>query len=215
MRMDEYIDELFTKEAVFDVTLPVIPKRYILEQNNEIEARISLLDADLMLDEFEVKNEENETNLSPEAEKKKGFFEDSGEEDNAKDVSHENESKKLGANSQRWDKIDINNEDNFKQEKNFNNFEKKKENKLKSRSRSRSREKKHNKKRSRSRSDSRKKSKNEAKHKDSKLDKNKDENSKKKDVKDDKKEDKKLDENSVEYWNSLRAKLGLDLIPKK
>ena len=56
--MDEYIDDLFLKEAVFEVALPEIQKRQFVKQNHEIKPMISLLDPDLILDKFEVKDEE-------------------------------------------------------------------------------------------------------------------------------------------------------------
>lgn len=45
--MDEYIDELLREERVFDIIMPRIQKRHVLEENNEIEPKISALDDDL------------------------------------------------------------------------------------------------------------------------------------------------------------------------
>lgn len=61
LHMDEYIEELLSKESLFDVTFPILTKRKILEQNGELESRISLLEADLdlekdLLELNEVKN---------------------------------------------------------------------------------------------------------------------------------------------------------------
>lgn len=47
IHMDEFIDELLREERVCDVILPRIQKRHILEENNEIEAKISALEDDL------------------------------------------------------------------------------------------------------------------------------------------------------------------------
>lgn len=47
VHMDEFIDELLREERVCDVILPRIQKRHILEENNEIEAKISALEDDL------------------------------------------------------------------------------------------------------------------------------------------------------------------------
>ncbi|XP_044744335.1 pre-mRNA-splicing factor 38 [Coccinella septempunctata] len=47
VHMDEFIDELLRDERVCDVILPRIQKRHILEENNEIEAKISALEDDL------------------------------------------------------------------------------------------------------------------------------------------------------------------------
>ena len=56
--MDEYIEELIYNEVGFEVTLPVIPKRRILEANEDLEPRVSILEADLSLNSSE--NGENE-----------------------------------------------------------------------------------------------------------------------------------------------------------
>ncbi|KAH8277559.1 hypothetical protein KR018_000696, partial [Drosophila ironensis] len=45
--MDEYIDELLRNDRVCDIILPRIQKRSILEENNEIEPKVSVLDEDL------------------------------------------------------------------------------------------------------------------------------------------------------------------------
>ena len=58
--MDEFVDELITKPSVFDVTLPPIPKRKVLEINKEIGPRVSLLEADLNL---ELENDKNKDEL--------------------------------------------------------------------------------------------------------------------------------------------------------
>ncbi|XP_060532507.1 pre-mRNA-splicing factor 38 [Cylas formicarius] len=54
IHMDEFIDELLRDERVCDVILPRIQKRHVLEENNELEAKISALEDDLDEDvEFE------------------------------------------------------------------------------------------------------------------------------------------------------------------
>ncbi|CAH0403322.1 unnamed protein product [Chilo suppressalis] len=47
VHMDEFIDELLREERLCDVILPRIQKRHILEENNELEPKISALDDDL------------------------------------------------------------------------------------------------------------------------------------------------------------------------
>uniref|UniRef100_A0A1B6E6C0 Pre-mRNA-splicing factor 38 n=1 Tax=Clastoptera arizonana TaxID=38151 RepID=A0A1B6E6C0_9HEMI len=47
IHMDEFIDELLIEERVCDVILPRIQKRHVLEENNELETKISALDDDL------------------------------------------------------------------------------------------------------------------------------------------------------------------------
>lgn len=47
IHMDEYIDQLLREERMCDIILPRIQKRYVLEENNEIEVKISILDDDI------------------------------------------------------------------------------------------------------------------------------------------------------------------------
>lgn len=62
VHMDEFIDELLRDERVSDVILPRVQKRHVLEENNEIEAKISALEDDLdeeiLSGDEEVKTEE-------------------------------------------------------------------------------------------------------------------------------------------------------------
>lgn len=47
IHMDEYIDELLRSDRVCDIILPRVQKRLILEENNELEPKVSALDDDL------------------------------------------------------------------------------------------------------------------------------------------------------------------------
>lgn len=47
IHMDEYIDQLLRNDRVCDIILPRIQKRHILEENNELEPKVSALDDDL------------------------------------------------------------------------------------------------------------------------------------------------------------------------
>lgn len=47
IHMDEFIDQLLREDRVCDVILPRIQKRHVLEDNNELEPRVSALDDDL------------------------------------------------------------------------------------------------------------------------------------------------------------------------
>lgn len=51
IHMDEFIDELLREERVCDIILPRIQKRHVLEENNELPAKVSALDLDDDLDE--------------------------------------------------------------------------------------------------------------------------------------------------------------------
>lgn len=57
VHVDEFIDELLREERLCDIILPRIQKRYILEENNELELKVSALDDDL--DEDMPSDEEN------------------------------------------------------------------------------------------------------------------------------------------------------------
>lgn len=54
--MDEFIDELLRSDRVCDIILPRLQKRAVLEENNELEPKVSALDEDL--DEDVVSDEE-------------------------------------------------------------------------------------------------------------------------------------------------------------
>jgi pre-mRNA-splicing factor 38A len=59
VHMDEFIDELLHEERVFDTILPRIQKRHILEDNNQLEPRVSaLIDDDV--EDMEDSEEEGE-----------------------------------------------------------------------------------------------------------------------------------------------------------
>ncbi|XP_053697031.1 pre-mRNA-splicing factor 38 [Sabethes cyaneus] len=47
VHMDEFIDDLLREERVCDIILPRIQKRHVLEENNELEPKVSALDDDL------------------------------------------------------------------------------------------------------------------------------------------------------------------------
>lgn len=47
IHMDEFIDELLRSDRVCDIILPRVQKRFILEENNELEPKVSALDDDL------------------------------------------------------------------------------------------------------------------------------------------------------------------------
>lgn len=57
IHLDEFIDELLHDERVCDIILPRIQKRQVLEENNELEPRVSALEDDL--DEVEESDEED------------------------------------------------------------------------------------------------------------------------------------------------------------
>jgi pre-mRNA-splicing factor 38A len=69
VHMDEFIDELLREERVCDVILPRVQKRHVLEESNEIEAKVSALEDDL--DEEIELEEDNKYQLVEEKPKEK------------------------------------------------------------------------------------------------------------------------------------------------
>ncbi|CAD1469510.1 unnamed protein product [Heterotrigona itama] len=47
IHMDEFIDDLLREERCCDIILPRIQKRHVLEENNELEAKVSALEDDM------------------------------------------------------------------------------------------------------------------------------------------------------------------------
>lgn len=62
IHMDEFIDQLLKDERSCDIILPRIQKRYVLEENNELEARISALEDD-MDENIESSDEDDDNNV--------------------------------------------------------------------------------------------------------------------------------------------------------
>ncbi|NXL45011.1 PR38A factor, partial [Podilymbus podiceps] len=58
MHVDEFIDELLHKERVCDIILPRLQKRYVLEEAEQLEPRVSALEEDM--DDVESSEEEEE-----------------------------------------------------------------------------------------------------------------------------------------------------------
>lgn len=58
--MDEFVDELLREERVCDIILPRIPKRFSLEENDELPPRISILEEELE-DEKEEKSDSEDS----------------------------------------------------------------------------------------------------------------------------------------------------------
>lgn len=57
--MDDFVDQLLHEERVCDIILPRLPKRFVLEENDELPPRISILEEEL--DEEENLSEENKS----------------------------------------------------------------------------------------------------------------------------------------------------------
>lgn len=61
LHVDEFIDELLRDDRVCDIILPRIQKRFTLEQNEQLEPRVSALDDDLSDEESDEGEEEPES----------------------------------------------------------------------------------------------------------------------------------------------------------
>ncbi|EDV22131.1 uncharacterized protein TRIADDRAFT_59315 [Trichoplax adhaerens] len=60
IHMDEFVEELLTEDRACDTILPRIQKRYILEQTNQLEPRVSALDEDIDIESDEQSESEEE-----------------------------------------------------------------------------------------------------------------------------------------------------------
>lgn len=98
MHMDEYIDELLRNDRVCDIILPRIQKRFILEENNELEPKVSALDDDL--DEDMPSDEEIVDKLS-ESPKKKPKKDRERSRSNERDRDRRHEQKKIERERER------------------------------------------------------------------------------------------------------------------
>lgn len=70
VHMDEFIDDLLREERVCDVILPRIQKRMVLEENGDLDPKVSTLDDDLDQD-VEMSSEEEELPKRPEPKEEK------------------------------------------------------------------------------------------------------------------------------------------------
>lgn len=99
MHMDEYIDELLRNDRVCDIILPRIQKRMILEENNELEPKVSALDDDL--DEDMPSDEEVADKLSESPKKKPKKERDQRSRSNEKERDRRHDQKKVERDRER------------------------------------------------------------------------------------------------------------------
>ena len=71
--MDEYIDSLLNDEHIFEISLPKIPKRSVLEENGSLQPYISVLENELNIDKNK-KESESESDSETEEEKDIDIF---------------------------------------------------------------------------------------------------------------------------------------------
>ena len=68
IHMDEYIDSLLNEEHIFEISLPKIPKRNVLEENGELKPYVSVLENELNVDK---NKKEDKSESESETEEKK------------------------------------------------------------------------------------------------------------------------------------------------
>ena len=66
--MDEYIDSLLNDEHIFEISLPKIPKRTILEENGSLKPYVSVLENELNVDK---NKKEDKSEIESETEEEK------------------------------------------------------------------------------------------------------------------------------------------------
>ena len=114
IHMDEYIDSLLNDEHIFEISLPKIPKRTVLEENGSLKPYVSVLENELNIDRNK-KDDESESESETEEEKDIDIFQ------NLKIPENFFKNKKRKRSE---DKKDEEKKDKNKKEKNHNNDKK-------------------------------------------------------------------------------------------
>jgi pre-mRNA-splicing factor 38A len=228
IHMDEFIDDLLHKEIVLDQTLPKIPKRLVLEEIGQLRPRESKLEQ-LLIEEDNAEEEPEQTEeAAPVTEEKEDGLEENPKAAAMKEFIDElAERKRNKKRSKSGSKSKSKSKSRSRSRSKDRKKKHRKHRKHKSRSRSkskdsRSRSKSHSRSRSRSRSKDKhrkkdKKSSWKSRLKEKRREKAKDGGDDKARSKSNEKEEgqkeKKVEEFSVEYWNNIRAGLGLKPLP--
>ena len=74
IHMDEYIDQLLNDEHIFEISLPKIPKRSVLEENGELSPYVSVLENELNVDRNKKDEDKSESESETEEEKDIDIF---------------------------------------------------------------------------------------------------------------------------------------------
>lgn len=99
VHMDEFIDDLLREERVCDVILPRIQKRNVLEENGDLDPKVSLLDDDLDQDvEMSSEDEAPKKKIVPKEEKPSKY---SSKADHHRDRSRSNSREKMKKDKHR------------------------------------------------------------------------------------------------------------------
>ena len=152
IHMDEYIDSLLNDEHIFEISLPKIPKRSVLEENGELSPYVSVLENELNVDRNKKDNDnDNESNNDSETEEEKdidifknikipeNFFKNkkrkrsedkNDKKDKDKDKHHKHKNKDEFHDDNKYKNKNMKKEINIDNDKNIKN-EKEEENKIK------------------------------------------------------------------------------------
>ncbi|XP_046972760.1 pre-mRNA-splicing factor 38 [Vanessa cardui] len=107
IHMDEYIDELLREERLCDVILPRIQKRHILEENNELEPKVSALDDDLDEDvpsDEEIVDTETKENKREKDRRERDRRRDRSRDRERRDKDRKRERSRSRERDRRWDR---------------------------------------------------------------------------------------------------------------
>ena len=122
--MDEYIDSLLNDEHIFEISLPKIPKRSVLEENGSLQPYISVLENELNIDKNK-KESESESDSETEEEKDidifknlkipENFFKNKKRKrsEDKKDEEKKDKNKKEKKEKTKEEKINENKKNNF------------------------------------------------------------------------------------------------------
>jgi pre-mRNA-splicing factor 38A len=125
--MDEYIDSLLNDEHIFEISLPKIPKRSVLEENGSLQPYISVLENELNIDKNK-KESESESDSETEEEKDidifknlkipENFFKNKKRKrsEDKKDEEKKDKNKKEKKEKTKEEKINENKKNNFNED---------------------------------------------------------------------------------------------------
>ena len=117
IHMDEYIDSLLNDEHIFEISLPKIPKRSVLEENGSLQPYVSVLENELNIDKNK-KEEESEKESETEEEQDVDIFKNLKIPDNFFKKKRKRSDDKKDEKKEKKDKKEKEkNKDNYKKKK--------------------------------------------------------------------------------------------------
>ena len=117
IHMDEYIDSLLNDEHIFEISLPKIPKRSVLEENGSLQPYVSVLENELNIDKNK-KEEDSEKESETEEEQDVDIFKNLKIPDNFFKKKRKRSDDKKDEKEEKKDKKEKEkNKDNYKKKK--------------------------------------------------------------------------------------------------